>query len=239
MEGAAAGGCPICNGGKTGIVRPLDESGPPPQQQRAQQQQPPQQQRQARQGAYWPAAQAQQGAAAQGAQNQQAQRGVAPPQGQQAQPAFWQALPAQPAQAQQDGVPQGAAPRAPQAALPTQDSGVIQGWLVSVSGAGRGEYFRIVAEKNLIGGEKGGRVAVFYDQTEGEGVSGMILCDAEAGAFWLMNGCGRNLVRVNGELLLDAVRLKKGDVLKVGGTELVFAPFCGSEFRWTDPDGWI
>jgi hypothetical protein len=120
----------------------------------------------------------------------------------------------------------------------------VRGWLVCAQGARRGEYYRLIDEKNLISDEQRGRVTVGVHnpaapdrspEVRTGGVSGMLIFDGEKNEFWLLNGCGRNVIRVNGKVLINAVKLEKGDSLKIGKTtELVFIPA-----RPELPDKWI
>jgi hypothetical protein len=123
---------------------------------------------------------------------------------------------------------------APYAAQP---AGPVFGWLVCVKGERKGEHYRIVNEKTLIveekdsGGDKAIRIAVCCEWNGG-GVSGMVLFDNVENEFWILNGCGQNVIRVNGKMLTNAIKLKKGDFLEIAGTELAFAPLCGERFKW-------
>ena len=114
----------------------------------------------------------------------------------------------------------------------SQSIDAVCGWLICVNGAGRGMYYRILKEKNLISDEKNNFVTVHYDFTRSEGVSSMILFDDIANDFWLLNCCGHNIVRINGRLLLNATKLNKDDILIIGKTKFVFLPFCGESFQW-------
>jgi sarcosine oxidase delta subunit len=122
-------------------------------------------------------------------------------------------------------------PRKPENVIQAREA--VRGWLVCVNGSRKGDFYRLINEKNLLTDEKNDRIFVRYEHAAGEGVSGMILFDDKENEFWLLNGCGRNTIRVNDRFLTDSVKLKKDDTLAIGHTiELIFIPFCGPEFRW-------
>ena len=61
----------------------------------------------------------------------------------------------------------------------------------------------------------------------------LIVFDDENNQFWIMNGMGKSVVRVNGRLLLNPVALQKNDLITVGGTNMMFRPFCCEKFYWS------
>jgi len=101
------------------------------------------------------------------------------------------------------------------AAAAAGDAEPACGWLVCVSGPQRGGYYRLINGKTQICGE-----------------SCLILFDEAASEFWLLNGRGRDVARLNGALLLGAIRLRKGDALKIGKAEYAFVPLYNEHFMW-------
>lgn len=43
---------------------------------------------------------------------------------------------------------------------------------------------------------------------------------------------GRNLIKVNGRAVLQAVEIKNYDVISIGTTKLIFVGLCGQQFSW-------
>ena len=43
---------------------------------------------------------------------------------------------------------------------------------------------------------------------------------------------GRNLLKVNGKTVLNAVELNRYDIISIGTTKLMFVPLCGEHFSW-------
>lgn len=43
---------------------------------------------------------------------------------------------------------------------------------------------------------------------------------------------GRSIVRLNGMPLLSTTQLKRGDIIELGKTKLMFVPFSSDAFDW-------
>ena len=58
--------------------------------------------------------------------------------------------------------------------------------------------------------------------------------DSRSRRFYFEAGEGRNLIRVNDELLLphQSRELRAFDRVLLGQTTLAFVPLCGEEFSW-------
>lgn len=108
----------------------------------------------------------------------------------------------------------------------------VCGWLVCLDGENSGRYLRLFQGKNSIGG--GGECMLPIDFAPGvhRGASALVLYDHAANRFWLMNAPGRDIVRINGEVLLAAAELGGGEVIQIGGASFRFVPLCGPKFRW-------
>ena len=118
-----------------------------------------------------------------------------------------------------------AAPSAGSAYAPQPDDGYICGWLVCDKGPKRGGYFRLYQSKNPVGRKEDG-----FGAWDSE--CAYILYDDKNYAFWIINGPGRRLVRINGELLTGPQALRKGDRIEIGAWGLVFIPLCTEKFGW-------
>lgn len=105
------------------------------------------------------------------------------------------------------------------------DEGFLCGFLVSSSGEDKGKYFRLFQAKNPIGRQEDG-VSPSYAE------SAYIMYDDKKCVYWIMNGSGRYLVRVNEELLVAPIELKSGDELLIGERRMTFIPVCGEHFNW-------
>ena len=108
----------------------------------------------------------------------------------------------------------------------------VCGWLVCLDGAEKGLAYRLVAGKNNIGGGRNCAIGLSFDARLDPEPSGTLLCDPEHGAYYLMNLGGRDLLRLNGELLVSPAALADGDLLQVGAQRLQFVALQWHRFAW-------
>ena len=47
---------------------------------------------------------------------------------------------------------------------------------------------------------------------------------------------GRNLIKVNGHAVLQAIAIQNYDVISIGTTKLIFVGLCGEQFSWEKRD---
>ena len=107
------------------------------------------------------------------------------------------------------------------------------GWLVIVSGPGRGTGFTLQHGVSLIGRGEDQTVCLdFGDTSISRSSHAMIAYDAEQGGFFLGHGGKANLVRLNGRPVLSTEDLASGSTIRIGETTLRFVAFCGSDFSW-------
>jgi hypothetical protein len=124
-------------------------------------------------------------------------------------------------------VPQKATPKRRN---PSQPSLVV-GWLVALAGSDRGKSFRLTNSKNTIGSGDGCSVLLTEEALDETPVAAVLFDDTDQ-SFYLINGMGKNLVRVNGALLRDSVVLKEGSTVTIEKTQLILVPLCSERFNW-------
>jgi hypothetical protein len=111
----------------------------------------------------------------------------------------------------------------------------VVGWMVVLSGPGRGNSRRLGYGQNSVGRDKGERVSLdFGDASISRSKHCFILYEPRKRQFYLRPGDGANLTYHNGELLADSKSLSPSDIIEVGSTKLRFVPLCGPEFDWED-----
>lgn len=109
----------------------------------------------------------------------------------------------------------------------------VVGWLVCVEGPCRGVDFRIHAGYNYIGRENGD-ICLDGDNQISRQNHAMIAYDSADHSYYFGPSGGRNLVRVNGKTILNAVDIHNYDVLTIGGGKYLFVALCGSHFGWNE-----
>ncbi len=112
----------------------------------------------------------------------------------------------------------------------------VVGWLVVVGGPGIGSYRPIFEGNNTVGRGANQRVPLnFGDELISSEEQAYIRYDLSARSFLFVPNLSKtNVVSVNDKRPTGAVELSQMDVITMGRTQLVFVPFCGAEFDWTE-----
>lgn len=107
----------------------------------------------------------------------------------------------------------------------------VVGWLVCIEGPARGTDYRLHAGYNYIGRESGD-VRIRGDQQISRQNHAMVAYDSGEHLYFVGPSAGRNLIKVNGHAVLQAVALKNYDIISIGTTRLIFMGLCGEAFSW-------
>ena len=112
----------------------------------------------------------------------------------------------------------------------------VVGWLVIVEGPGIGAYRPIFIGSNSIGSDPGQRIPIdFGDEFISREEQAYIRYDADDRQFlFIPNLAKTNVVSIDNVKPTSAVRMMPYDIISMGDTRLVFIPFCGEEFDWSD-----
>lgn len=108
------------------------------------------------------------------------------------------------------------------------------GWLVCIRGAHKGQAFQCKENKNRIG--RGANCTIVPDRelSINREVHATLYFDPKHVKFYLSEGDGDGLVRVNDELVCGKTMLNAYDKIELGKAEFVFVPLCGEQFSWED-----
>jgi hypothetical protein len=112
----------------------------------------------------------------------------------------------------------------------------VTGWLVVVSGPGKGKARPIFEGKNSVGRDSEQRIPLDFNDSEiSRGEHFFITYERKRREFLINDGVKANLVYLKGEVVLGgAKKLSAGDEIEVGQTKLRFVPLCGPDFSWDD-----
>jgi hypothetical protein len=112
----------------------------------------------------------------------------------------------------------------------------VVGWLVVIGGPGLGAFRPVFEGNNTIGRAASQRVAIdFGDDSISAEEQAYLRYDSSDRTFlFVPNLAKTNVVRVNEDKPTSAVRLRAMDVITMGQTQLVFVPFCGEDFDWSE-----
>ncbi len=110
----------------------------------------------------------------------------------------------------------------------------VVGWLIGLTGSGRGEEYRIHAENNFIGRSSRMDICIRGDETVSRENHVRIAYEVSERKFFLVPGESRNIVRVNRKALLMSQELQPYDIIHIGAVDYLFFPLCGEKFDWFD-----
>lgn len=127
----------------------------------------------------------------------------------------------------------GADPDAGRPAASAQDPAT--GWLVVRQGPGRGRALTLGYGMHALGRADDQRLSLpFGDQGISRERHLVVTYDGRGRRFYVSPGAGSGLAYLDGQPILQSQPLESGGVLALGGTELVFVPFCGAGFDWQE-----
>ncbi len=107
----------------------------------------------------------------------------------------------------------------------------VVGWLVCVDGPVRGTDYRIHAGYNYIG-RSSGDICIRGDNQISRQNHAMIAFDSSELTYFVGPAAGRNLIKVNGKTVLNAVEIHSYDIISIGTTKLLFVALCNERFSW-------
>jgi hypothetical protein len=112
----------------------------------------------------------------------------------------------------------------------------VVGWLVVVGGPGLGAFRPVFEGNNTLGRSSTQRIPIdFGDDSISSEEQAYIRYDSTDRSFlFVPNLAKTNVVSINDKRPAGAVELSQMDVITVGRTQLVFVPFCGPEFDWSE-----
>lgn len=109
----------------------------------------------------------------------------------------------------------------------------VVGWLVCIEGPDRGRSYEIHKEKQLprpLGAD--GHLHRRRCPPSPATAPMVVTYDANSRSFYCGFMGGRSIVRLNGMPLLSTTQLKRGDIIELGKTKLMFVPFSSDAFDW-------
>lgn len=115
----------------------------------------------------------------------------------------------------------------------------VVGWLVIIGGPGLGAFRPIFEGNNTVGRSPTQRIAIdFGDDAISAEEQAFLRYDSADRQFLLVPNLAKtNVIAVNELKPTSAVKLAAMDVITMGRTQLVFVPFCGDEFDWSELAG--
>jgi hypothetical protein len=110
----------------------------------------------------------------------------------------------------------------------------VVGWLVVVSGPGRGRAVKIGHGVNSLGRAATERISLdFGDDEISRTGHALVTYDQRHRKFYIQHGTGTNLSYVGDAPLLAPTELTGGESIHVANTVLRFVALCGPDFDWS------
>lgn len=111
----------------------------------------------------------------------------------------------------------------------------VSGFLVIVSGPGRGSVSMLRYGKNSIGRDDSQTIALDHgDSRISRENHCTVTYDPVSRKFYLQPGEGINLTYLENQPVLAEKQLLAGNQIRVGNTELRFVPLCDKDFDWKE-----
>ena len=112
----------------------------------------------------------------------------------------------------------------------------VVGWLVVIGGPGLGAFRAVYEGNNTIGRAPTQRIAIDFgdDAISAEEQAYLRYDSTDRQFLFVPNMAKTNVVAVNDLKPTAAVKLSAMDVITMGQTQVVFVPFCGDEFDWSE-----
>lgn len=108
----------------------------------------------------------------------------------------------------------------------------VVGWVVCIEGPSKGQDYRIKSERNFVGRDKSMDISIGGDMGISRENHAVISYNPKNNGFRLFPGEGHGIVYLNDEEVYNPMELKRGDVIEMGETKLMFIPICGEDFKW-------
>lgn len=110
----------------------------------------------------------------------------------------------------------------------------VVGWLVCIEGPDRGNDYRIRSGYNHIGRAEHMDICIRGDMQISREKHALIAYDDTEKVFFFGPSDGRNIVRVNGKMVMVPTELHPYDIVTVGTSKMIFIPLCGEKFNWSE-----
>ena len=108
----------------------------------------------------------------------------------------------------------------------------VVGWLVCTEGKLYGRDFRLKSGRNFIGRDSSMDVCLAGEMTVSRDRHAILVYEPRGNQFLAMPGETKELVYLNGKVVLIPTEMKKNDQIQIGEVTLMLIPFCDDVFTW-------
>lgn len=108
----------------------------------------------------------------------------------------------------------------------------VVGWMVCVKGELYGQDYRLKSGRNFVGRGEDMDVCLRGEKTVSRDRHAILIYEPKQNLFLVQPGESKELIYLNGSVVLTPVIMKKNDILQVGDISLMLIPCCDEAYRW-------
>ena len=108
----------------------------------------------------------------------------------------------------------------------------VVGWMICVKGNLYGQDFRLKSGRNFVGRSETMDICLKGEMTVSRDRHAIVIYEPKQNIFLVMPGETKELIYLNGDVVLMPTVMKKNDVLQLGDVLLMLVPFCDESFTW-------
>jgi hypothetical protein len=108
-------------------------------------------------------------------------------------------------------------------------------WLVCIESPSLeeiGRDYKIRSGNNTIGRSPDMNICMSGDEAVSHNRHAVITFEPQTNSFHIRSGEGRSPAYVNKQAVLETIKLRPYDEIRLGTTKVLFVPFCGDNFIW-------
>lgn len=114
------------------------------------------------------------------------------------------------------------------------DKNPVVGWMVCVKGSLYGQDFRLKSGRNFIGRGENMDICLKGEKTVSRDRHAILIYEPKQNLFLAQPGETKELIYLNGSVVLMPTIMKKNDVLQVGDSSLMLIPCCDELYKWEE-----
>lgn len=113
------------------------------------------------------------------------------------------------------------------------DKNPVVGWMVCVKGSMYGQDFRLKSGRNFVGRGDNMDICLKGEKTVSRDRHAILIYEPKQNLFLAQPGETKELIYLNGDVVLMPTVMKKNDILQVGDVSLMLIPCCDEIYKWS------
>lgn len=112
------------------------------------------------------------------------------------------------------------------------DKNPVVGWMVCTKGSLYGRDFRLKSGRNFIGRGENMDICLSGESTVSRDRHAILIYEPKQNVFLAQPGETKELIYLNGNVVLTPTVMKKNDILQAGDVSLMLIPCCDEVYKW-------